>query len=103
MDIPHPGNVSLDQVTLELSAGKDFRSKANRLGTHVGSTLPRCRSIHLVRSLVAASREVLPGRQDLPILLTGRQELESCQEPKSAIAPTADDLRRDDATCVVSC
>ena len=44
----------------------DFRRKANRPGTHIRSTSPRCRSFHLIWSLVAARREVLLGKEDLP-------------------------------------
>ncbi len=56
-------------------------------GTIVVSTSPRCLCIRLDWSLVAASREGLSGRQDLPELQPGRQELESFKESKSATSP----------------
>jgi hypothetical protein len=46
-----------------LSAGKDFRRKANRV---CHKRLDIGRELWFMGAQVAVSREVLPGRQDLP-------------------------------------
>ncbi len=53
------------KLMANLSAGKDFRRKANRPGPHVRSTSPHRCSFHLVWSLVAAGPRS-PARQAAP-------------------------------------
>ena len=56
-----------------LSAGKDFRRKANLHGSHIRSTSPRGGPFDRDWSLVAACREVLLGKQDLQKSATAPQ------------------------------